>query len=221
LRSDTCVIDTDNLFKYSFAGEVLSSIKYDSLAIFSFICALGYEARVNLSEWFSLLETIYVWGVSIGVAGCAYAVYKLSNVKLYIRLTVGWILIVYGVSIVFTKYGLVYGYLINSATTLIYMYLVYFLCSSGLYVRAYYFFLWYTGSVLLGTIILIMLRFKLWTAILFAITPADYIINTLVVLATKTCDRILYLQSSAIVYCAIFENIRYLSLSGIIEEEMG
>merc|ERR1712060_229590 len=53
-----------------------------------------------------------------------------------------------------------------------------------------------------------------------AIIPAEFIINKIVVHATKTCDRLLFLDINAIIYCALFENVRYLSVLGIIDEEM-
>lgn len=101
------------------------------------------------------------------------------------------------------------------------MILVYVFCSSGLHVRAVYVFLYIMSTVLLWLIIVIMLNFELWTEILFAFIPADFLMNKLVVMATMTRDRLLYLQITAMIYCALLESVRFLSVLGIIDEEMG
>jgi len=113
-----------------------------------------------------------------------------------------------------------YAHLMNNVGMLVYSLLIFVYCSNGFYVRARYVFLYMVSYVLLIMAIIIMLYLKLWTAILLAIIPADFIINWIVVLATKTCDRLLYLDINAIFYCALFENVRYLSVLGLIDEEM-
>jgi len=113
-----------------------------------------------------------------------------------------------------------YGHITNTVGMAIYILLVYVYCSNGFYVRARYVFLYVASYTLFCLAILIMLYLKLWTAILLAIIPSDFIINWIVVQATKTCDRLLYLDINAIVYCSLFENVRYLSVLGLIDKEM-
>jgi len=97
---------------------------------------------------------------------------------------------------------------------------VYLFSSSGLHVRVSYFSFWFTGMVLLSCVIWVMLHFKLWTEILWTLVPADYLIIKMVVHATKTFDRLVFLQVAAISYCCLVENLRFLSLYGIIKEEV-
>jgi hypothetical protein len=101
------------------------------------------------------------------------------------------------------------------------MYLVYNFCSKGLRGRGLYLLPCFAGIPLLCGILFFMLHFKLWNAIILTIIPSDFIMIVLVVKAANTCDCILYLQMSAIIYCCLFEGVRYLSLLGTIEEEMG
>jgi len=113
-----------------------------------------------------------------------------------------------------------YGHLVNCVIMSIYLLLVYAYCSKGLHVRAIYVFLYVAGYSLLSAVTVIMLWYKLWTAILLTIIPADFILHIIVVEASKTYDCLSYLQVNAIIYCALFENVRYLSVLGIIGEEM-
>merc|ERR1719320_852776 len=79
-RSSTCIINTKNLFICSFANELLTSMKFDSLAVLTFLCGLGYEGRLTISWWFCILETISSCPVAIGVAAFGISVYIISNV---------------------------------------------------------------------------------------------------------------------------------------------
>merc|ERR1719245_937341 len=70
-RSSTLLIDTKNLSTCSFSGEVLSSIRLDSLIILCFVCGVGYQGRLTISKWFGILETIHHWPVAIAIAAFA------------------------------------------------------------------------------------------------------------------------------------------------------
>jgi len=220
-RSSTLVIDTKTLLASSFAGEVRSSIKLNSLMILCFLVGVGYQGRLTISKWFGVLETIHHWPVAIGIAAFADSICIISNWRLYKIFTIGLFLVFYTDLIFFVMFAdVLYGHLMNSLIMGIYVLLVYAYCSKGLYVRVIYVFLYIVGYSLLSIAILIMLYFELWTGILLAIIPTDLIMNMIVVWATKTCDCLSYLQVNAMIYCALFENVRYLSMLGIIDDEM-
>jgi hypothetical protein len=146
----------------------------------------------------------------------------ISNLNLLKIFSIGMSLFMHGVLIVCAMFGiLIFGHLINGVASWIYFLLIYSCCSKGMYVRATFTFLWLIGIVVLWTIIIVMLHFKLWTEILLALIPCDFIFKELVAKAEKKCDRILYLQMTAMIYCSILESVRYLSLLGVLEEEKG
>jgi len=97
---------------------------------------------------------------------------------------------------------------------------VYIFVSNGLYIKFSYFFFWFTGMALLSCVVLVMLHFKLWTEILWILIPADYILIKIVVRTTKYFERLVFLQVAAISYCCLIENLRFLSLYGMIKEEV-
>jgi len=220
-RSSTLLIDTRNLPVCSFASEVLYSLKLDSFIILCFVCGVGYQGRLTISKWFGILETIHHWPIAIGVAAFADAVYIISNLKRFKLFIIFLILFYYGDLILFAMFSdVLYGHLINATVMSPYLLLVYVYCSNGFYVRARYVFIYIASYAFLSLATIVLLKLKLWTATLLAIIPADFIINRIAVEVTKSCDRLLYLDINAIIYCALFENVRYLSVLGLIDEEM-
>jgi len=220
-RSSTLLIETRNLPVSSFAGELLCSIKLDSLIILCFVCGVGYQGRLTISKWFGILETIHHWPIAIGVAAFADAACIISKVELFKIFTIGLILFYYVDLILFVRFAdVLYGHLINNVAMSTYVLLVYVYCSNGFHVRARWVIIYIVSCVILVFATIAMLYLKLWTAILLAIIPADFMLNKIVVEATKTCDRLLFLDINAIIYCALFENVRYQSVLGLIDEEM-
>jgi len=218
-RSSTLAIDTENLFDWSFKGEILSSIKVDWFLILSFICGVGYEGRLTISKSFVILETIHHCPAGIVIAAFANSVYLITNLRRWQIFTIVLILVFYVDAVLLVN--ALYRHLMNCVVMSIYVLIVYVYCSEGFYVRARYVLLYVVIYSILCVVTVIMLHFKLWTAILLIFNLVDFIINWIVSEATKTRDRLFYLEVNAIIYCSLFENVRYLSLLEVINEEMG
>jgi hypothetical protein len=221
-HSESLRISTDNLFTYSIADELASTVQLASLSIICFFWGIGYEGRLNTSVLFGILETSNCPPVAFGLAAWAYTAFIISNLKLFKILSIGLILIFCVHGTLFAYFGtLMYAYFCNICSTWIFTGLVYKFCSDGMQGRALYVLLCFAGIPLLCGILILLLHLKLWNAILLIIIPSDFIMIELVARAAQSFDCMLYLQMSAIIYSTLFESVRYLSLLGIIEEEMG
>jgi len=220
-RRVTCAISTADIYNYSFIYELLSSFKLLLLTIPCIICGIGYGGRVSISSFYGILETIHACSSGTVTFALSHAVFIIRNEVHHRKwvFALPWIFhSVLATSVYFNH--LIWGHLINCSLTFVFMLAVYLFVSRGLHVRASYFFFWFNGMVLLSCVILVMLRLKLWTEILWTLLPADYLLIKMVVHATKTFDRLVFLQVAAISYCCLIENLRFLSLYGIIKEEV-
>jgi len=219
-RCKTCLIKADLLYHYSVWEELISMFKVSIWTFMCAICGIGYEGRVMVSQWFGILESVHWWSASIGIVAGAYSVFDITNESLHRILILIYVLLIYTVSIVaIWCNALLFGNIVNGVVGTCYIIAVHVLLSRHLYVRGFFFVLWFSVMLTTFFIFLLMLRYKLWTALLITNIPADRLLTTLIVHATKTRDRLSFLQVASIWYCSLFESYRFLSVVSVAKQE--
>lgn len=221
-RRITCVINTMNVYSYSSVEELLSSFKLDLAIVVCLLIGIGHGGRINVNSWFAIFETIHTYPAAFVTAALSDAVFIIRRKTIHRWLSFALPFIFHIVLFTATQFDLlIWGQLINIFLVSAFMLTVFSFCSVGIHIRVTYFFFWFTGMLLFFSLIVTMLFFKLWIILLWTIIPADYFLTKMAANATKTCDRLVFLKVSAIIYCCVFETIRFLSLYGIVEEQEG
>jgi len=216
----SCRIKTELLYIYTVKEEIISVLKVSLWVFMAAVCGIGYEGRVTISKWFGVLETIYIYPIGICVVAVAYSVFDIVHESLHRTFFISQILFGHSLSIAAIWLDvLVFGNLFNGVLAICYIITVHVWFSRRVNVRANFFFLW-AGSVF-GMFVLckLMLYYELWTVLVITTIPADILLTSLAVYATKTCDRFSFLQAASLVYCCYFESYRFLSLLSIVEQE--
>jgi len=216
----SCCIDTQTLYNFSVRAELKSALIMSSWIMLCTICGIGYEGRTTISKTFGILETIHIYPGSLGSVAASYTVFEIAHETLHRWLILLQLLIYHAVLITAIQLELlVYGHVLDAAIACCFVVVTYIFCSSKFYIRAFYYLVWSAGIAIMFSVVLILLNFELWEWILIISIPTDILINKLAVLATKTCDRLSFLQVSSLYYCAIFEDYRFLSLLSIVKQE--
>jgi len=219
-RSHTCLITAEGLYNFSHWEELISTFKVSIWVLMTVTCGIGYEGRLMISKWFGILEGIYLLPASMAVVSVAYTAFDIVNKSLHTRLVIIMILLWHSVltaAIWLDK--LIYGILFDCCLGSCYQMATYAFCSRQFLVRPKYFLIWVVGTWAMFCVIIFLLFYKFWTVLVIITVPADLLLTRLAVHATKTCDRLGFLQAHSILYCCMFESYRFMCLVFMVYQE--